>query len=178
MSSYIKKLDPPDSPSCEKWHFSPCFTLHLDVVPTFTKSKSISSTFANWEGSGGGRRRGEKNMAEFKKNDNTHPQSTIWKKKNKKSVMYLGHVGLLIDGHKDFVEKRFKVIALHTVHDKAFQRRHCTRKTVRTSWAHSANTVSLGNKNLFAMLLFFFKLHTKWLNWTVHSRSLRCHFVA
>lgn len=147
-------------------------TLHLDVVPTFTKSKSISSTFASWEGSGGRRRRGEKNMAGLKKNDTTHPQSTIWKKE--KSVMYLGYVGLLIDGHKDFVEKCFKVIALHTVHDEAFQRRHCTRKTVRASWAHSGNTVSLGNKNC----LHYFFSHTKWLNWTVQSCSLRCNFSA
>lgn len=37
---------------------------------------------------------------------------------------YLCHVCLLINGHKDFVEKRFKIITLDTVHDKAFQRGH------------------------------------------------------
>lgn len=40
-------------------------------------------------------------------------------------MAYLRHVGLLVDGHKDFVEERLKVIALDAVHHEAFQRGHC-----------------------------------------------------
>lgn len=39
-------------------------------------------------------------------------------------VLHLGHVGLLVDGHEDLVQKSFKVVALHAVHDEALQRRH------------------------------------------------------
>ena len=39
---------------------------------------------------------------------------------------HLGHVGLLIDGHKDFVEKRLEIIPLHPVHHEPFQRGHYT----------------------------------------------------
>lgn len=38
--------------------------------------------------------------------------------------MYLRHISLLIDGNKDFVEKRFEIITLNSVHDKPLKRRH------------------------------------------------------
>lgn len=40
------------------------------------------------------------------------------------SKAYLCYVCLLIDGHKDFVQKCFKVITLDPVHDKPFQWGH------------------------------------------------------
>lgn len=38
--------------------------------------------------------------------------------------MYLRHISLLIDGNEDFVEKRFEIITLDSVHDKPLKRRH------------------------------------------------------
>lgn len=43
-------------------------------------------------------------------------------------VMYLGHISLFVNGDEDFVEKRFEIITLDSVHDKPLERRHWEKK--------------------------------------------------
>lgn len=98
-------------------------------MPTFTKSKSISNTFASWEaqreaGSGDTK----KCLVEMLIDKQTHTLSyydcSSQRIMKHISKAYLCYVCLLIDGHKDFVQKCFKVITLDPVHDKPFQWGH------------------------------------------------------
>lgn len=96
------------------FHFHPCKTR------TFTRPKSISSTLASWNDKQKSGMRGSKKKKNHWKETRWHFKCTAKRKLN----MYLRHISLLIDGNEDFVEKRFEIITLDSVHDKPLKRRH------------------------------------------------------
>lgn len=80
------------------------------------------------------------------------------------SKAYLCYVCLLIDGHKDFVQKRFKVITLDPVHDKPFQWGHWKTQTVTNNCSPTLQT-----QNCFRSLLFkYTTVLCKRVDWPPH----------
>lgn len=122
--------------SFEKHYFSLYITMGLThsaasgYPPSLSPSRSPTRSPTERHGGGGRMRRQREKQDSVEKLIDKHIQSCYIQRAQQVSTItricetYLCNVCLLINGHKDFVEKRFKVIALDAVHDKAFQRGH------------------------------------------------------
>lgn len=142
--------------SCEKQtiitiRFSP--SLSPSQSPTHSPAERHRGTKDRERG--GERKKKKEDSVEKLIDKHTHTQSYCiqWAQRastiKHTSKAYLCYVCLLINGHKDFVEKRFKVIALDAVHDKAFQRGHWETQTVTN------NCANISTVCLFFTLFYF-----------------------